>query len=202
MHPTPQASAKPKKSSGGKQKHRHHVKHHVINKAGTTYDPGDGKSQASEISSTGTLGKHKLPIYYPTLVAGGYEYCFTITGNCIQQYNPTSEYKDSYPRRYTILAPDKKRYASYVMTMQLGDGASDDYYTVQGTTWRDPPLLRDPTGKVRVHGRTLHEFENGGKLSVVSFSTPRGVYWVSNTLEDAIPNSQLLAIASSFVPAG
>jgi LCP family protein required for cell wall assembly len=202
MRATPKPTQKSSSaSSSHKHKHKHHVKHNVINNAGTTYDPGDGKSQTSELSSTGTLGTLKLPIYYPTLVAGGYEYCFTITGNCTQQYNPSIEYKDSYPRRYTILAPDKKRYASYVFTMQYGDGASDDYYTVQGTTWRDPPLLRDPTGTVHFHGRTLHEFENGGNLSVVSFSTKKGVYWVSNTLEDAVPNSQMLAIAASFTPA-
>ena len=50
--------------------------------------------------------------------------------------------------------------------------------------------------------RRLDEYENGGKLSVVAFRTKKAWYWVSNTLEDFLPNSQMLAIAASMTPAG
>jgi LCP family protein required for cell wall assembly len=193
MHPTPKAVAKPTKPSGGGKKKTH--KHHALSTSGTTADPGDGKSQAAQ------LGRLKLPIYYPKLITADSDYCFTITGNCNEYPNPPSAYKDSYPRRYSIKAPTGKRYPAYVLTLEI-NSALGEYYTIQGTTWRDPPLLRDPTGTLHVHGRTLHEYENGGKLSVVSFDTSKGVYWISNTLTDAIPNSQMLAIAASFTPAG
>lgn len=192
VKPTPKPASGP--PSPHKRKHR--VKHHALSTAGTTADPADGQSQAGALLTK----PFKLPVYYPKLIASGSEYCMTITGNCNQYPNPPSAYVDSYPRRYSIKAPDKTRYPSYVLTLQLLNG-DDDYYTVQGTTWRDPPILRNPTGKLHVNGRTLYEYENGGQLSVVAFHNSKGVYWISNTLEDAIPNSQMLAIASSMVPA-
>jgi hypothetical protein len=49
-----------------------------------------------------------------------------------------------------------------------------------------------------VRGRKLYIYENGGNISVVSMHTARGVYWIANTLEDAIPNSEMVAMAASL----
>jgi hypothetical protein len=51
-----------------------------------------------------------------------------------------------------------------------------------------------------VAGKTLLEYSQGGKLSVVAWRTPQAVYWVSNTLANDIPNSQMVAMAASLTP--
>jgi hypothetical protein len=49
-----------------------------------------------------------------------------------------------------------------------------------------------------VAGKQLLLYANGGKLSLVAWRTSAGVYWVSNTLNDAIGNRQMVAIAASL----
>ncbi|MDE3132276.1 MAG: LytR family transcriptional regulator, partial [Acidobacteriota bacterium] len=75
-----------------------------------------------------------------------------------------------------------------------------EYYGIQGTTWQTPPILNNPTATRFVGGKQLLLYANGGKLSVVAWRTPQGVYWVSNTLTDTIGNSEMVAIAASFKP--
>jgi hypothetical protein len=88
-------------------------------------------------------------------------------------------------------------YRAYRITAVI-NSALGYYYGIQGTTWRDPPILTHPTQKQVVGGRTLLEYFNGGKISLVAWRKPRAVYWVSNTLSDIIPNKQLIAIAASL----
>lgn len=47
-------------------------------------------------------------------------------------------------------------------------------------------------------GGTLWHFVLGGKISLVAWRTPQGVYWVSNSLNDSIGNRQMVAIAASL----
>ncbi len=73
------------------------------------------------------------------------------------------------------------------------------YYGVQGTTWRNPPILKSPSQIQTVDGKRLLEFFNGaGNLSIVAWRTPTAVYWISNTLTDYIPPNQMIAIAASM----
>ena len=53
-----------------------------------------------------------------------------------------------------------------------------------------------------VNGKQLLLYSNGGKLSLVAWRTPQGVYWVSNTLTDDISNRQMVAIAASLTQGG
>ena len=39
---------------------------------------------------------------------------------------------------------------------------------------------------------------NGGKVSVVAWRAPWGVYWVSNTLTDTLSPHQMIGIAGSL----
>ena len=77
-----------------------------------------------------------------------------------------------------------------------------EYYGVQGTTWQNPPILTKPSETKFVNGKQLLLYANGGKISLVAWRTAKGVYWVSNTLTDNIPNRQLVAIAASFTRGG
>jgi hypothetical protein len=80
------------------------------------------------------------------------------------------------------------------------------YYGVQGTDWRTPPLLAHPTSTRTVRGRRLQLYRDGNRLRVVAWRTRRAVYWVSNTLSLSLTNAQMVSIARSLtrvgVPAG
>ena len=51
---------------------------------------------------------------------------------------------------------------------------------------------------MRMAGRKYKLFYDGSRLRFVSWSTPRAVYWVSNSLSKTLTNAQMLAIAASL----
>jgi LCP family protein required for cell wall assembly len=162
--------------------------------AGLIADTGDGRSQAAQ------LGHIPMPVYYPKLILAGSSYCFAITGNCNSYPNPGYEYAHSYPRAYVIHASGGGIYPAYRFTLEINP-ILGEYYGVQGTTWKHPPILNHPTQVVVVHGKKLFEYFNGHRLSLVAWHTPHAVYWVSNSLTDDILNSQLVSIAASLTRA-
>jgi hypothetical protein len=87
------------------------------------------------------------------------------------------------------------------------DTGTGEYATVEGTTWpgaghaEGPPILRSPTIVKPVDGKRLYEYSQGGHLTVVAWKTSSAVYWISNTLQNNIPNSQMVAMAVSFTHA-
>jgi hypothetical protein len=133
------------------------------------------------------------------LIAGGSRYCSAASGNCQVAPNPPASYANAYPRAYAIEAGGH-RYPSYRMTLVLNPTLGE-YYGVQGTTWADPPILGHPSRIEVVGGRRLREYGTRSELSLVAFTTPTGTYWVSNTLTNSIPSSELIAIAASMRPA-
>ena len=160
---------------------------------GLVSDVSDGRSQAL------ALGPVPFPIYYPKLIYGGaYSgYCSDVTGNCDDPQEPASAYTGQYPRSYAIVGQHGGVFPSYVMTLVV-NSALGEYYAVQGTTWQHPPILNGISGTKTVNGKVLDLYKNGAHLSLVAWHTPSGVYWVSNTLTDALTNGQMLAIASSL----
>ena len=170
---------------GGPGRHRG-----AISTAGLVPDPLDGRAQAADLHRAG------LPVYYPNLVQAGSQYCSSIAGNCNGYLEPPSEYVGAYPREYRIHAGGRA-YPSYRMTLVI-NSALGLYYGVQGTTWRNPPILAKPTQTQTIGGRQLLEYFNGRKLSLVAWRTPSGAYWVANSLTDSIPSKQLIAIAASL----
>jgi hypothetical protein len=156
-----------------------------------TADVADGRSQSAQ------LGHIRMPVYYPKLIVAGSGYCFSITGNCNDPEEPSTPYAHSYPRAYGIRSQDGTPHAAYRMTLVI-NSALGLWYGVQGTTWLNPPILNNPTQVQTIRGKSLMEYFSGGKLSLVAWRTPQAVYWVSNTLTDAIPNKQLEAIAASL----
>jgi hypothetical protein len=71
------------------------------------------------------------------------------------------------------------------------------YYGVQGTAWKEPPILSGPAEERRRGGRTFEVFKDGDRVRLVAWRTDEGVYWVSNTLFQSLSEGQLLAIAES-----
>jgi LCP family protein required for cell wall assembly len=103
---------------------------------------------------------------------------------------------DGSPRAYDIYDAAHHRYRAYRIVVSAGlDG---QYYGVQGMTWKSPPILDDPSDKMRIRGRSYQLFYDGNRLRLVAWSTPRAVYWISNTLSETLNNKQMLAIARSL----
>jgi LCP family protein required for cell wall assembly len=119
----------------------------------------------------------RLPVYYPTLMSA------------------TGSYRVDDSRAYDIVDRAKKRHRAYRIVAY--EGRIGQYYGVQGTDWRSPPILDDPAGRVRSGGRTYELFYDGSRLKLVAWRTRRGSYWVSNTLLRTLTNKQMLAIARS-----
>jgi LCP family protein required for cell wall assembly len=123
----------------------------------------------------GKLGR--LPVYYPTLMSA------------------TGSYKVMDSRAYDIVDRANKRHRAYRIVAY--EGRIGQYYGVQGTDWRSPPILDDPSSRVRSGGRTYELFYDGSRLKLVAWRTRRGSYWISNTLLRTLNNKQMLAIARS-----
>jgi LCP family protein required for cell wall assembly len=173
----------------------HKGRHHPdkVDLAGLTAEPGDGESQA------GQLGQVGFPIFYPRdIVGGGFSgYCFSDLGNCLPgSLEPASAYVHSYPRRY-VIKNNGTAYKSYVMTLVINE-ALGEFYTVQGTTWKNPPILNHPSKVIHLNGHELYEYADGGSISLVATKTPQAVYWISNTLDNAISNHAMIAMAAEL----
>ena len=136
--------------------------------------------QAGEEQAVATAGKVPYPVYFPR---------FRV---------PLSTYVD-VPRVYKIEGTDK-RYVSYRMVLKKG--SIGEYYGVQGTSWKDPPILSEPHENQRVGGRQFEVHYDGRRIRLVAWRTGRAVYWITNTLTSSISNKQMLAMARSFTKVG
>jgi LCP family protein required for cell wall assembly len=147
----------------------------------------DGRNQGL------SLGRIQLPVYYPRLISANSQYCTLDNSSCpVQVPSP-----DSYPRKYEIHGSGGGAYPSYRMTLVLNANLGQ-YYGIQGTSWLHPPILNSASSTRMVDGKRLSLYYNGAHLTLVAWRTPKGVYWVSNTLTDNLTNSEMLGIAGSL----
>jgi polyisoprenyl-teichoic acid--peptidoglycan teichoic acid transferase len=119
-----------------------------------------------------------FPFYFPTLRYHG------------------SRYAGTEPRIYGIRDERKKLHRAYRLV--VSKGVIGEYYGIQGTTWRAPPILDDPSETRKVNGRKLELHYDGRRLRLVAWRTKRAVYWVSNTLTQSLSTRQMIAIAASL----
>jgi polyisoprenyl-teichoic acid--peptidoglycan teichoic acid transferase len=122
--------------------------------------------------------KARFPFYFPTLRYRG------------------SRYAGTEPRIYRIEDERGKKHRAYRLV--VSKGVVGEYYGIQGTTWREPPILDDPSEVRRVNGRKLELHYDGRRLRLVAWRTKRAVYWVSNTLTQSLSTRQMIGIAASL----
>jgi LCP family protein required for cell wall assembly len=103
-------------------------------------------------------------------------------------------------RDYLIRAPNGTAYPGYVAVFSAG--SLGQFYDVQGTTWTGAPMFASPDQTVTVAGRTYSLYYSGQHLAVVAWHAHGAVYWVHNSLNDAVGNGGLLAIAEQTDPIG
>ena len=107
----------------------------------------------------------------------------------------TGSYRVDDSRAYDIVDRAGKRHRAYRIVAY--EGRIGQYYGIQGTDWRSPPILDNPSASVTSGGRTFKLFYDGSRLKLVAWRTRRGSYWVSNTLLRTLTNKQMLALARS-----
>jgi len=137
-----------------------------------------GARQAAAIVARRRL---PFPVYFPA--------------KATQQARPAVE--DARPKPYTLRDRADRRHRAYRLVM-VESSVDGQYYGVQGTDWRTPPLLAHPTSTRVVSGRKLELFRDGNRLRFVAWRTPRAAYWVSNSLSLALSNPEMIGIARSL----
>jgi polyisoprenyl-teichoic acid--peptidoglycan teichoic acid transferase len=140
----------------------------------TTY----GKALAQGIKGR----KSKVPIYYPTKLEVGSDYA-------------------QKPRVYKINgkgdeSPPHAERGAYKWVFSLP--TIGDYYGFEGTLWKNPPILDNPTDEKTIGDRTYKLFYDGDKLRMVAWQTDRGSFWLSNSFIESVSNEDMLKIAQSF----
>jgi LCP family protein required for cell wall assembly len=129
-------------------------------------------------AATPLAGHVGFPVYFPTLMAVG------------------GQYVTADDRAYDIYDRNHNRYRAYRIVVWSGE--IGQYYGVQGTTWKDPPILDKPSETRRMAGRNYELFFDGDRLRLVAWRTDRAVYWISNTLLHTLSNRQMLGVARSL----
>jgi polyisoprenyl-teichoic acid--peptidoglycan teichoic acid transferase len=112
----------------------------------------------------------------------------------------TGSYVGQGPRVYDIYDRGHHRHRAYRIV--VATRLAGQYYGIQGMNWKAPPILDDPSQNLRMARRTYQLFYDGSRLRLVAWRTPRGVYWVSNTLSETLSNKQMLGIARSLTRVG
>jgi polyisoprenyl-teichoic acid--peptidoglycan teichoic acid transferase len=135
----------------------------------------EGRVQAEAVRARGA----RIPVFYPQVRA------------------PGSLFVDG-PRVYGLDVPGAGSYPSYRMVLKADD--IGQYYGIQGTAWKDPPILTGPAEVQHHHERTFEVYKDGDRVRLVAWRTRDGVYWVSNTLLEKLSRGQMLAIAESTRP--
>jgi polyisoprenyl-teichoic acid--peptidoglycan teichoic acid transferase len=134
-----------------------------------------GKDQALQLVNLG----QKFPAFFPKLRTYGALYA-----------GPPTYYKIPVGKK-----GDRKWYPAYRMVIKKG--LIGEYYGIQGTTWREPPVLRDASETREIGGRKFDLHYDGDRLRMIAWRTDRGVYWLHNTLLQTLSEEQMLAIAKS-----
>jgi LCP family protein required for cell wall assembly len=117
-------------------------------------------------------------------------------GGSTAQVSPSSS--PVYLRSYLVHVPGAGNFPTYVAVFSAGQ--LGQYYDVQGSTWTTQPQLDSPDQSVTVGGRTYYLYYSGQHLRIVSWREGGQVYWIHNTLTDAVGNGELLAIAEQTAP--
>jgi LCP family protein required for cell wall assembly len=121
-----------------------------------------------------------IPVFYPTKVVPGSG--FSTDSRTYEYRNEDDKWEDAYK---TVIA--------YTTPSTL-----TEYYGVMGTTWDDPPILRNPSEVREIGGRDYLLFYDGGRLRMVGWRKKGNSYWLNNTLTQSVGEAEMLAMATSM----
>jgi hypothetical protein len=87
-----------------------------------------------------------------------------------------------------------------VIKAPIGVDPKQGSFDVQEIHWTKAPILAKPTHTLVVKGRLYKLYFSGDNLTMVSWTIGHNAYWVTNTIDKAIPNEFIIALATSFKP--
>ena len=99
-------------------------------------------------------------------------------------------------RSYTVSTPSGAVKAAVVVGTTPQGGSWD----VQAIAWPAAPILASPDSTATVGGRLCSLYYDGARLRMVAWRSAGVAYWVSNTLDEQLSNTTMLALAASCVP--
>jgi LCP family protein required for cell wall assembly len=138
---------------------------------------GIGKQMALQLVNQGAKG---LDLYYPRQLTPGAQFI-------------------APPRYYTIRGKSRrKKYRAFRMV--IGYGRIGEYYGLQGTTWKKPPILSGPSEDRRVSGRKVQIYYDKDRVRLISWRAHGAAYWLTNTLTQKLTLPQMLAIVRATRP--
>jgi polyisoprenyl-teichoic acid--peptidoglycan teichoic acid transferase len=175
------AKAKKKKKDDEKKAKKQNKDPNTSIPSGLILNKTAGEDEAIALA-TNPDGHVTFPVYYPTLVTTGGRY---VSGD---------------RRAYVLRDRDDKRHQAYRIVVSAGE--IGQYYGLQGTTWKEPPILQKPDEERKIGGRTYKLFFDGTRMRIVSWQTSKGTYWIANTLLRTLTNKQMLGLASSVKKIG
>jgi LCP family protein required for cell wall assembly len=114
-----------------------------------------------------------------------------------RQLTPGAQYL-APPRAYSLRGKRNRKYRAYRLV--ISEGEIGHYYGIQGTTWKNPPILSGPHEDREVGGRKVQVYYDGERVRLVSWKTKQGAYWISNTLTQKLTLKQMLAIVRTTRP--
>ncbi len=171
-----QAAAEAK---GGQAKRRPSRRTKGDTPATVTSDPASARAVVARDIVGGLDG---LPVLYPRMV------------------HRNATYPEGHSRAYDIESRAQTYpWQGYRIVVRHGAAALGQYYGIQGTTWKDPPILDLADDRERLGGRTFLVQYDGRKIRRMMLQTRHGTYWVSNSLNDRLSNAEMRAIAKSLV---
>jgi LCP family protein required for cell wall assembly len=194
MHAKAPSAAKKKKvtkdapsSSTSTKKKTKSKKAAVVTAA--SYGLVDATTAGENLAAAALVQHHgKIPFYLPHWLTPRGQY-------------PQSTTNAPSPRFYTIKDRAGRPHAAYRLVV-AENVVLGQYYGIQGTTWKAPPILADATDTKTMRGRKYKLGWDGTQLRVVAWTTKSGTYWISNTLSMALTNKEMLGIAYSLTRFG
>jgi LCP family protein required for cell wall assembly len=116
-------------------------------------------------------------------------------------YLPSVQTRPALPNdfhAYTIRDEQNRLHYGYrIDWQQNGIGG---YYGIEGVNWTTPPLFANPTQTQRINGRTYLFVDDGAHIHDIGWREGNALYWVSNTLQEDLTNTQMLDLANSAQP--
>jgi LCP family protein required for cell wall assembly len=113
-------------------------------------------------------------------------------------YYPVNEVTSPFATPDMVRTYRLHQNTAYVVV--VAQGGLGQYYDLEGTTWRQAPILNNPNQTVTLGGRTMQLYFEGQRLRVVAWHDGPAVYWLTNTLQNILTNRQMLAIAAAAQP--
>ncbi|MGO8684902.1 MAG: LCP family protein [Thermoleophilia bacterium] len=144
--------------------------------ANTTYDLSAWRQAASQA---------RLPVMVPTVWASGFTFDNTLPF-----------------RAYSANAGGGKMVPAFVAVLRAPASVDPQAGTfdIQEIHWSNPPYLLDPTLTKTVGSRRYLFYYDESHLTAIAFVSGDNAYWVTNTLNNDLPNNFLIDLAMSLQP--